>query len=204
MARTLASNHQLQRDDILEKAATAFANHSYPGTSMSLLAQTCGTSKARLYHYYPSKEAILFDLLDRYTRVLIALAESHQDLPALIAAFLAEYEHSQTRHIALLNDVKFLEAPQRKLILDAQRKIVDLFAAAIQRSFPERTTAHNRSAITMLLFGMINWTFTWLKPHQEADKISYADFAILVTQIFMQGMLGVPVSTSEKQGGKLP
>ncbi|MFZ6654398.1 TetR/AcrR family transcriptional regulator [Undibacterium sp. TJN19] len=192
MARTQASDHQLQRDEILERAAQAFASHSYPGTSMSLLAKACGTSKARLYHYYASKEAILFDLLDRYTRVLIALAEKHADLANLIAAFLAEYEHSQTRHIALLNDVKFLEEPQRELILTAQRTIVNLFAEAIQRRFPQRTDAQNRSAITMLLFGMINWTFTWLKPHQDADKMSYADFAVLVTQIFMHGMEALP------------
>lgn len=195
MARTQASDHHLQRDEILERAATAFACHSYPGTSMSALAQACGTSKARLYHYYPSKEAILFDLLDRYTRVLIGLAETHRELPTLIAAFLAEYEHSQTRHIALLNDVKFLASPQSTQILDAQRRIVDLFAAAIQRSFPERTHAQNRSAITMLLFGMINWTFTWLKPHQDSqdnNRMSYADFAVLVTKIFMNGMQSLP------------
>ncbi|MBC3917064.1 TetR/AcrR family transcriptional regulator [Undibacterium sp. CY18W] len=203
MARTQASDHQLQRDEILEQAAQAFASHSYPGTSMSLLAQACGTSKARLYHYYASKEAILFDLLDRYTKVLIRLAETHTELTELIAAFLAEYEHSQTRHIALLNDVKFLEEPQRLLILDAQRSIVNLFASAIQRRFPRRTDAQNRSAITMLLFGMINWTFTWLKPQQEGDKISYADFAVLVTRIFMQGMEGLPeLPSTDDQAGR--
>ncbi|MCQ4438559.1 TetR/AcrR family transcriptional regulator, partial [Clostridioides difficile] len=45
-------------------------------TSMSDLATASGTSKARLYHYYESKEAILFDLLDRYTnRLMLIIAE---------------------------------------------------------------------------------------------------------------------------------
>ena len=43
---------------------------------MSDLATASGTSKARLYHYYESKEAILFDLLDRYTkRLMLIIAE---------------------------------------------------------------------------------------------------------------------------------
>ncbi|MES2073637.1 MAG: TetR/AcrR family transcriptional regulator [Pseudomonadota bacterium] len=194
MARTQSPDHQLQRDEILERAAQAFAAHSYPGTSMNDLASACGTSKARLYHYYPSKDAILFDLLDRYTKVLIDIAQTHTGLAALIQAFLVEYEHSQTRHMALLNDVKFLEEPQRKVILDAQRQVVELFTQAIQQAYPHRTTDKNRSAVTMLLFGMINWTFTWLKPDQdESGKMSYKDFAQLVTAVFMHGMDGLPL-----------
>ena len=188
MARTQAPDHHLQRDEILECAASEFAKNSYPGTSMINLATACGTSKARLYHYYPSKEAILFDLLDRYTKALIAIAEKHQDLPALILAFLTEYKHSRTRHIALLNDLKFLEEPQRTVIVEAQRKLVDLFADSIQRSYPDIGATPNRGAITMLLFGMINWTFTWLKPGEETDMLSYADFAKIATTIFMHGM----------------
>ncbi|WP_394778772.1 TetR/AcrR family transcriptional regulator [Undibacterium sp.] len=200
MARTQSPDHQLQRDEILERAAQAFAANSYPGTSMNDLASACGTSKARLYHYYPSKDAILFDLLDRYTGVLIGIAQTHAALPALIEAFLVEYEHSQTRHIALLNDVKFLEEPQRRLILDAQRQVVDLFTQAIQQAYPHSTTEKSRSAVTMLLFGMINWTFTWLKPDQdEPGKMSYKDFAQLVTTVFMHGMDKLPVNQQDNK-----
>ncbi|MFZ6649618.1 TetR/AcrR family transcriptional regulator [Undibacterium sp. TJN25] len=201
MARTQSPDHQLQRDEILERAAQAFAANSYPGTSMNDLASACGTSKARLYHYYPSKDAILFDLLDRYTGVLISIAQTHAGLPALIEAFLVEYEHSQTRHIALLNDVKFLEEPQRRRILDAQRQVVDLFTQAIQRAYPGSTTEKNRSAVTMLLFGMINWTFTWLKPDQDASgKMSYKDFAKLVTGVFMHGMDSLSADKAGQSG----
>ena len=200
MARTRSPNHELQRDEILERAAAAFAAKSYPGTSMNDLASACGTSKARLYHYYASKDAILFDLLDRYTRhlILIATRESAASsdpatrLQQLIRAFLAEYEHSQTRHTALLNDVKFLDPAQRVTILDAQRQVVALFADAIGAAFPNRTDAQNRTAVTMLLFGMINWTFTWLRPSDGSDgKMSYTDFAALVTMVFTSGLAGL-------------
>lgn len=76
MARTRAPDHESQREQILDLAAEKFAQTSYPSTSMSDLATASGTSKARLYHYYESKEAILFDLLDRYTkRLMLIIAE---------------------------------------------------------------------------------------------------------------------------------
>ena len=68
MARPKSASHELRRDEILDIAAQCFADASYPATSMNTIATAGGTSKARLYHYYDSKEAILFDLLDRQIR----------------------------------------------------------------------------------------------------------------------------------------
>jgi AcrR family transcriptional regulator len=42
---------------------------------MNDIATACGTSKARLYHYYDSKEAILFDLLDLHPALLLLIAQ---------------------------------------------------------------------------------------------------------------------------------
>ena len=72
MARPKSATHELQREAILNQAAQCFAQRSYLAASMNDIAAACGTSKARLYHYYGSKEAILFDLLDRYTQRLLA------------------------------------------------------------------------------------------------------------------------------------
>ncbi|WER45801.1 TetR/AcrR family transcriptional regulator [Cupriavidus sp. WKF15] len=199
MARTKAPDFEAQREQILELAAAAFANSSYPSTSMADLAAACGTSKARLYHYYESKEAILFDLLDRYTRRLMLIvteveADSErqgrtdsESFASLIRAFLAEYENSQTRHIALINDVKFLADEQRDIILGRERDVVAAFSRMLRRAYPERVTRENQTALTMMVFGMINWTFTWLKP---GGKLSYAAFADMVVDMLEGGLPG--------------
>ena len=59
MARPKSATHNLKREEILEVAASCFAASSYPSASMNDLAHALGTSKARLYHYYDSKQAIL-------------------------------------------------------------------------------------------------------------------------------------------------
>ena len=73
MARPKSALHELKRDEILEVAARCFAQRGYPAASMTEIATACGASKAMLYHYYEAKEAILFDLLDRYTQRLLAI-----------------------------------------------------------------------------------------------------------------------------------
>jgi AcrR family transcriptional regulator len=186
MARPIAANHQLQRDQILDTAAACFSQTTYPATSMTDIARTLGASKAKLYHYYGSKEALLFDLLDRYTQHLLALIgqteasaqrkglDDRAALHELIRNFLAEYEHSATRHKALLNDTQFLSFEQRETILNRERDVVSATARFLRRAYPQRFNTSNEAALTMMLFGMINWTFTWLRP---GGPMSYTQFA---------------------------
>ena len=197
MARPISASHDLRRDEILNVAAACFAGQSYPATSMNHIAAACGTSKARLYHYYESKEAILFDLLDRYTQrllVLIGEAEARaqrqnlserEALHALVRAFLSEYESSATRHVALVSDTKFLGDTQRECILNRQRDVVAAFTRFLKRAYPQRVTPGNQTALTMMLFGMINWTFTWLRP---GGPMSYTAFANEVVATLEKGL----------------
>ena len=208
MARPKSATHDIKRDAILDIAAQCFADRSYPAASMNEIATACGTSKARLYHYYDSKEAILFDLMDRYTQRLLSLIaqtdataqrrnlDDRAALHELIRAFLQEYESSATRHVALLNDTQFLsDVPDehlgipavspRELILNRQRDVVAAVTRALRRAYPDRLNAANQTAITMMLFGMINWTFTWLRP---GGPISYVAFAEEVIALLEKGL----------------
>jgi AcrR family transcriptional regulator len=197
MARPKSSQHELKRDEILDVAAQCFADKSYPAASMNDIAAACGTSKARLYHYYESKEAILFDLLDRYTQRLLAVIgqveataqrRSLDDRAALhevVRSFLEEYETSATRHVALLHDTKFLGDTQRDLILNRQRDVVAAVTRFLRRAYPGRVSAANQTPVTMMLFGMINWTFTWLRP---GGAMSYSAFAEEVITMLERGL----------------
>ena len=197
MARPISASHELRRDEILDVAAACFARQSYPATSMNDIAAACGTSKARLYHYHESKEAILFDLLDRYTQKLLVIigqvqATAHRQalderatLHELVRAFLREYETSATRHAALLGSTQFLGEEQREVILNRQRDVVSAVTRFLRRAYPERVNKRNETAAAMTLFGMINWTFTWLRP---GGPLSYADFAEEVIALLDHGL----------------
>jgi AcrR family transcriptional regulator len=205
MARPKSATHDIKRDAILDIAAQCFADRSYPAASMNEIATACGTSKARLYHYYDSKEAILFDLMDRYTQRLLSLIaltdataqrrnlDDRAALHELIRAFLQEYESSATRHVALLNDTQFLSdvvdehlgspaISPRELILNRQRDVVAAVTRALRRAYPDRLNATNQTAITMMLFGMINWTFTWLRPGGPISYVAFADEVIALLE----------------------
>ena len=73
--------------------------------------------------------------------------------------------------------------------------MVSAVTRLLRRAYPERVDARNQTAITMTLFGMINWTFTWLRPD---GPLSYDAFADEVIALLERG-LSTPLATASPQ-----
>ena len=67
-----------------------------------------------------------------------------------------------------------------------ERRVVDAFAAAIAAWQPPQ--AGLATPLAMLLFGMVNWLFTWMKP---GGAISHAQIAPIVADLFAGGVPAV-------------
>ena len=163
-----------------------------------MLAEASGGSKAWIYHYYPSKEAVLFDLLRSYTDDLLAVVTAADDdalaprdrLRALIAAILHSYDHAQSRHAAILNDLARLSAEQQHEIRAAQRQVVDVVARVLALVDPRLADRPDvLTPLTMSLFGMLNWHYRWFRSDGPLSRDDYVD---MVTGLMLDGLDGVP------------
>ena len=63
MARTRASDFEEKQHSILKSAAAVLAEQGMDKASMAQIANHCQVSKALLYHYYPSKNELLFAII---------------------------------------------------------------------------------------------------------------------------------------------
>ncbi len=193
MPRGRASGYDGQRGQILARAARLFASHGYTATTMNDVAEACGVSKPALYHYVQDKQQLLVEIaaahIARLERVVGEVAtealEPEARVRRLIAAFLAVYAHSQAEHRVLTEDVRFLPPADRRRVLDGERKVVAAFADAIAEARPELRGAALDKPLIMLLFGMMNWMFTWLRPR---GALTHADMAPVVADLFFGGL----------------
>jgi AcrR family transcriptional regulator len=194
MARTRATTYDDQRSLILARAAELFAERGYSAATMNDVAAACGMSKATLYHYFRDKQALLANITLSHVQRLEALVAEvtaqrlspADELRALIERFMAAYADARHEHRVLTEDVKFLPPRQCREVQAAQRRIVAAFAHTISSVRPD--IAAQGTALAMLLFGMINWTFTWLKP---GGALTHGELAPMVVQLFLGGLAAV-------------
>src|SRR6185295_422077 len=74
---------------------------------------------------------------------------------------------------------------ERKRVLGGERRVVAAFADAIVAVRPELAKERLGKPLAMLLFGMMNWMFTWLQPKGE---LSHADLSPVVADLFFGGI----------------
>src|ERR1700761_720674 len=187
-----------QREAILAEAAALFAERGYHGTSMSDLAEACGLSKATLYHHYRDKSEVLTHIAEGHVSRLVELCASVEADPAvtpdarlqvLVELFLAQYSEAQNSHRVLTEDVRFLPPEDRNRILDKERRVVQSFADAVAMLRPDLAKRKLTKPLAMLLFGMLNWMFTWLRPN---GALTHASVTPLVLNLFFDGVRNMP------------
>jgi AcrR family transcriptional regulator len=225
MARPRAATYADQRAQILKAAAHVFARKGYTAATMNEVAAASGVSKATLYHYFSDKHALLEDIvrshvarlellagqapqaaLDRSGQLTAvqhpvsdtSLAASEARLRALIRRFMQAYADAQSEHRVLTEDVKFLDERAREAVLDGQRRVVAAFAQGIAACRPDLGVDLHKP-MAMLLFGMINWTFTWLRPD---GMLTYAALGDMVADLFFGGLPAAGATLAPAQGGR--
>ena len=192
MARTRAQDYDAKRSAILHRAARLFAQYGYSGSSITMIAEACGMSKALLYHYYPDKEAVLFDILASHLEVLVsaveaAAASTHDPdarLYAVAAALLDNYRDADAEHQIQIANLKLLPADKQEQLRALERVLVTIFSDAIAAAIPAIGHGPLLKPLTMSLFGMLNWHYLWFRPGKGLDR---NDYARLVTSLVTAG-----------------
>jgi TetR/AcrR family transcriptional regulator len=201
MARGRSADYELNRETILRTATQLFAQQGYPGTSMSDLARACGISKPLLYHYVSDKYELLREITESHVTRLEALVgevdavglAAAPRLRELIRRFVHEYAQARHDHGVLTQDVKFLQPEDRERVLGKERAVVAAFAATVAEARPDLAGAALDKPLTMLLFGMINWMFTWLRPD---GGLRLDDMAPIVADLCLGGLGAVQPPTA--------
>ena len=195
MPRTIAKDYDVKGSVILKKAAKLFADEGFDRASVSSIARACNISKANIYHYYKSKDDILFDILDKYLselknriRNMPLLAESPEErLKATIIEILLAYQGADDEHRLQIESIKHLPKKQQDILLGHQRELVDHMSSLINEISPKvfEVNKDKLRATTMSLFGMLNWYYMWNSRTDEAARLEYAN---IVSTLCIQGI----------------
>lgn len=190
MARTQAADYDERKEAIVATAAAAFARDGFAGASVADIAKRGKFSKSLIYHYYQSKEDILYDVMISHVRALEGAAREaiagdqppQRKLRELAHRFMALYVGAADRHKVLLNDLDHVPKARRTEIVTVQRGLIEIVRKLLVEIEPSlKRKAPQGFAAAMLFFGSINWTHTWFDPKGPVSAGALAEMAVDLT-----------------------
>jgi AcrR family transcriptional regulator len=154
-----------RREQILAVAAELFARHGFHGVSMDDLGKAVGISGPGLYRHFPSKDAMLTDMLVGISERLVSegrrrtadAAGPGAQLRALIG-WHTEFALGEPALITVQErNLANLARPDRDRVRRLQRRYVEIWVDVITEVVPETDEATARAA-AHAVFGLINST----------------------------------------------
>lgn len=196
MARTRSQDYDSIKQSILDCAAKLFATKGFARTSINEIAEAAGLSKAGVYHYFDSKSEILRAMLTEHLEAvtdIVDMALNTSEAPrskfiTFTRLLIESYSRPATRHrhTVLMRDMDSLPAKDREFVVTTERRIVRAIERLLQSIHPQ-LEKHQYFArpLTMLYFGMINWTDNW---YSEKGRLAPTELATLAAELFLNGL----------------
>jgi AcrR family transcriptional regulator len=193
MPRIRSDDYDTKAQAIMDSAAAIFAKEGYPAAKMQDVAKACGATKSMLYHYYPTKDDLLFAMLQEHLgRLIGALEEAlvskgtpRERLQLMIEAYTQKSNQSRRRHMVAMNDVKFLPKAKQTPLINLQRQLTEQVTRLLRELNPELPDEVYKP-YTMMLLGMLNWTDFWYSP---SGKVKPQELCDRLTRLFLKGFL---------------
>lgn len=153
-----------RRTQILDTAAELFAERGFHGVSVADLGAACGISGPALYKHFPSKDAMLAEMLVSISEELLRVGRERaavDDPRAALRALVAWHVDFAVRHKPLIvvqdRDWASLPVDARERVRALQRRYVDLWADRLREIHPDLGAKEAR-ARAHACFGLINST----------------------------------------------
>lgn len=177
--QVIAEKGRKKMEKIGKAAARVFDKIGYLQANLDDIAEAVRMSKGGIYHYFDSKEDILYFVLDRYMdRVLenlesqlSALPPAESKLEFIIKRHITLYADHKEASKTLLHDYNCLSKKYRREIAEKERQYLDLVVDAIFEYIGEKNSIQRQEVTTLafLLLGMCNWCYQWYDPKGSID-----------------------------------
>lgn len=179
-----------RREEILDEAAKLFADRGFHGVGVDDIGASVGISGPGIYRHFPSKDAMLAEMLVRISERLLAegtarVGAAAGPLEALTALVGWHIEFALANPALIVvqdRDLASVAEPDRRRVRRLQRRYVEVWVGVLRQLDPRRAEPDARAS-AHAVFGLLNST-----PH-SAHALSRPDMARLLHRMATAALL---------------
>lgn len=183
------------RQRILAAAVQLFAKYGYHAASMRDIARDSGIQAASIYHHYPSKQALLVEIMDTHMRDLNASLQRIvqastpvvQRLHEAIANHIRLHTTYKSEFFIIDTEIRALEEEQRGPILALRDQYERLLQELLREGMEQDVFRQvDIKVASYALIAMCTEVATWFRPD---GRLSVQQVIDLYTQMITGGLL---------------
>lgn len=179
---------------LLHHAAHIFCEKGYEGASMRDLSRAAGMSLAGLYHYFDSKEDLLYliqkhtfrTIIERLQERLKESKDAEQRVRVFIENHLEYFLANKEAMKVLTHEDETLKNGRGAEIRTIKREYYKICLGLLEDLRREKGLQFSGRMAVLGLFGMINWIYTWHNPRVDLDA---GELAEEMSNLFLRGVL---------------
>lgn len=170
-----------------------FNEKGYHATSIQLLADALGFTKAALYHYFPSKEALLVEVVasignrlrDQLAEIITLRSSPEDQLRRWLRGHIELVLSARNVFRVYLRERNALSEPSARTLHEGEHDYFVAVIGMIEEGIAEGAfrSVDARSAAATLI-GAANWTIEWVRP-----SASHASVASEVADVLLGGLV---------------
>jgi AcrR family transcriptional regulator len=184
-----------KKNTILQAATRLFAAKGFEQTSVRKIAEEVGLSVPGMFHYVPSKEEMLNEIMigfmdegyKRLMEIYNSAMGSIEKLEAVCKFYVEYYAGHKDQLTILISEGKSLSQKHRQAFIKKQRFYVE----ALKELFSDLVTDGllkpiHPSVAVFIFFGMVHWTYSWYSPKGKMGPDELGD---IFSEVFLRGVL---------------
>ena len=182
-------------DDITRAAVDLFSTQGYANTSVQQIVEAAGVTKGAMYHYFESKDDLLFSIYER----MLTLQTNHLEDIVGRGAPTAQTLHDVCVDVietsidflpegtVFFRSVHVLSEPRQKEVTRRRRQYHDVFAGLIERGQQEGLyrTDIPRAVLVAHFFSDVHYLSNWYSPEGPEGPEGKVLLAKQLTDLFL-------------------
>jgi AcrR family transcriptional regulator len=201
----MLSDNRTVRDKILAAAVQLFAEYGYHAATMRDIAQIAGIQAASIYYHYPSKQALLVEIMESHMRQLNTnleriVSKSHKIQQCLFEAIsnhIVLHTTYKSEFFIIDTEIRALEGDNRGMILALRDHYEDLIQGLLREGMEQGVLCKTDVKISSYaIIAMCTEVAQWFR---DAGRLSVQQVIEIYFQMITEGLLIIK-DHAENQG----
>lgn len=200
------TNKELDKmQKIAKSAAKLFNEMGYLETSMDDISNAAHLSKGGIYHYFSSKNEILFFISSNFMDLLLrgleeelkTIEDGFSKIKFFIARHIKFYSQYLSEAKTVIHEAHLLPPEYFRIIAEKERQYHQIVSDLLSDFFGGKIEKDRLKAVAFILFGTCNGIYYWYDPK---GSITPENLSEIIGNILCVGLTGYRQQTGETVG----